>query len=161
MKNAPHSFPAALVAATALWIVPMQASAAGGTTSSSGSACTVTVIITNEDGSTDQSVRPRQSPCRPGQSNGDVEYYNPYTDSYETRKDLRIDPLVIKKKSSSSSRTGTGTSQGGSRSTSGSSSSQSSAGSSGAPCTSAGTSSKAIKKTRSTASGRACSSPLQ
>jgi len=161
MKNAPNSLPAALVCATALWILPMQTSAAAGATSGSGSTCMVTVIVTNEDGSTDQSVRPRQSPCRPGQSNGDVEYYNPYTDTYETRKDLRIDPLVINKKSSSSSRTGTGTSQGGSRSTSGSSGSRSSAGSSGAPCTSAGTSSKAIKKTRSTASGRPCTSPLQ
>ena len=158
MKNALHSFPAALVVATGLGIVPRKIPAASGATAGSGSTCTVTVIVTNEDGSTDESVRPRQSPCRPGQSNGDIEYYNPYTDTYETRKDLRIDPLVIKKKSSSSARTGTSASQSGSRSTTGSSSSQSSAGSSGAPCTSSATSSKAVKTTRSTASGRPCTS---
>jgi uncharacterized membrane protein YgcG len=158
MKNATHCFPTALVIATALWIVPMEISATSGATSGGSSTCTVTVFVTNEDGTTDQSVTPRQSPCRPGQNNGDVEYYNPYTDTYETRQDMRIDPLVIKKKTSSGSRTGTGSSQGGNRSTSGSSGSQSGTGSSGAPCTSSGTSSKAIKKTRSTASGRPCTS---
>ncbi|MFO1218269.1 MAG: hypothetical protein U1E89_07870 [Burkholderiaceae bacterium] len=158
MKNASHPFPAAVLVATALWLMPMQLFAAAGATSGSSSACTVTVYTTNEDGSTDNSVKPFQAACRPGQRNGDVEYYNPYTDSYETGKDPRIEPLVIKKRSSSSSRTGTGTSQGGSRSTTGSSTSQSGAGSSGAPCTSSGTSSKAIKKTRSTASGRPCTS---
>lgn len=158
MKNASHSFPAAVLAATALWAVPMQLWAADAATSGGGSTCTVTVYTTNEDGSTDNAVRPFQAPCRSGQSNGDVEYYNPYTDRYETGADPRIEPLVIKKKSSSSSRTGTGTSQGGSRSTTGSSTSQSGAGSSGASCTSSGTSSKAIKKTRSTASGRPCTS---
>ena len=159
MKNVPHSFPAALFVATALWAVPVPLLAAAGDTSGSSSTCTVTVYTTNDDGSTDNSVRPFQASCRSGQSNGDFEYYNPYTDTYETRSGLpRLEPLVIKKKSSSTSRTGTSTSQGGSRSTTGSSSSQSSAGSSGAPCTSSGTSSKAIKQTRSTASGRPCTS---
>lgn len=162
MKNASHSYPAVLVVATALWAVPTQLFAAAGATSGGTSACTVTVYTTKEDGSTDNTVRPFQAPCRSGQSNGDIEYYNPYTDSYETKKDLRIEPLVIKGKSSGSSRSGTGTSQGGSRSTTGatagSSTSQPRAGTSGAPCTSSGTSSKAVKTTRSTGSGRPCTS---
>lgn len=158
MKIASHSSAGTLGVAMALWTAPVPLLAAGAT-SGSGSTCTVTVYTTKEDGSTDSAVRPFQASCRSGQSNGDFEYYNPYTDTYETRSGLpRIEPLVTKKTSSSSSRTGTGTSQGGSRSTSGSSSSQSSTSSSGAPCTSSSTSSKAVKNTRSTSSGRSCTS---
>jgi len=157
MRTESRLLPVACLVGAALWILPMQLQAAGGTTAGGGSACTVTVYTTNEDGSTDNSVRPYQAACRGGQSNGDIEYYNPYTDTYQSGANPRIEPLAPRKKPSSGSRTGA--SQGSSRGTSYSSSSQSGAGSSGAPCTASGTSSKAIKKTRSTASGRPCSSP--
>lgn len=165
MNNTSHSLLATPFVVMALWAVPNQLPAAEGSTSGGASTCMVTVITTNEDGSTDNSVRPFQARCRNGQSNGDIEYYNPYTDTYETGSTPRIDPLVIPRGSSSGSRSGTGTSQGGTRgttgSTTGSSTSRRGAGSSGAPCTSSATSSKAVKTTRSTRSGRPCTSTLQ
>jgi hypothetical protein len=160
MTGALLSTPAICLVVTTLCALPAPLLAAGGAATGSGSGCTVTVITTNEDGSTDNSVKPFQAACRSGQSNGEIEYYNPYTDTYQTRSDPRVEPLRPPRQNSSTSKR-TGTSQSGSGSTSGSTSSQSSAGSSGAPCTSSGTSSKAIKKTRSTASGRPCLSPLK
>lgn len=158
MKKVSPSFTATHILAVALWAVAMPLFAAAGASSSGASACTVTVYTTNEDGSTDNSVRPFQALCRLGQSNGDVEYYNPYTDSYESKTYPRIEPLVDKGKSSGSSRSATGSSQAGGRSTTGSSSSQAHSTSSGAPCTTSGKSSKAVKNTRSTTSGRSCTS---
>ncbi len=157
MKHSLCNLSAAILAATAIGMLSALPCAAAGPTSGGSSGCMVTVVTTNEDGSTDSAVRPFQAPCRKGQSNGDVEYYNPYTDSYQTHRDLRIEPLVPTR-SSTGSRTNTGATSSGGRSTSGSSTSSSGSGRSGAPCTSSATSSKAIKKTRSTASGRSCSS---
>lgn len=158
MKTALQSSTATPILAVALGVVPVPLFATAGASPGGASACTVTVYTTKADGSTDNSVRLFQAPCRGGQSNGDVEYYNPYTDSYESKTYPRIEPLVNKGKSSGSSHSATGTSQGGSRSTTGSSSSQSGISNSGAPCTSSGTSSKAVKNTRSTTSGRPCTS---
>ncbi|CAG0955440.1 hypothetical protein BURK2_00435 [Burkholderiales bacterium] len=158
MSPSLRNLPAVILAATAIGMLPALPCAAAGPTSGGSSGCMVTVLTTNEDGSTDSAVRPFQAPCRKGQSNGDVEYYNPYTDSYETHRDLRIEPLVVPARSSTGSRTNTGATSSGGRSGSGSSSSTTGSRSSGAPCTSSATSSKAIKKTRSTASGRSCTS---
>lgn len=158
MNNASHSLLATPLVVMAMCAVPIALFAAEGSTSGGAAGCTVTVITTNEDGSTDNSVRPFRAACRSGQNNGDVEYYNPYTDTYETGSEPRIEPLTIKRKSSSSSSRGTSTSQGSSRSTTGSSTSQPRAGSSGAPCTSSAASSKAVKNTRSVSSGRPCTS---
>ncbi len=158
MNNASHSLLATPLVVMALCAVPIEPFAAEGSTSGGAAGCTVTVFTTNEDGSTDNSVRPFQARCRSDQSNGDIEYYNPYTDTYETGSTPRIEPLVIPRGSSSGSRSRTGTSQGSGRGTTGASTSQRGSGSSGAPCTSSGTSSKAVKNTRSTSSGRPCTS---
>ncbi|MBE7418848.1 MAG: hypothetical protein HS128_14110 [Ideonella sp.] len=158
MKTESRLLPAACLVGAALWVLPMQLQAAGGTTAGGGSACTVTVYTTNEDGSTDNSVRPYQAACRSGQRNGDIEYYNPYTDTYHSGANPRIEPLV-RPRQSGTTRAGSRGSQGGDSARS--SGSQARASGSGAPCTASGTSSKAIKKTRSTASGRPCSSPLK
>lgn len=85
--------------------------------SEGGSSCMVTVHTTNEDGTIDHSVRPFQAPCREGQSNGDYEYYNPYSNSHVNSGLPPITPLKAKSraKGSSSSRTSTSSTSGSSR----------------------------------------------
>ena len=45
-------------------------------------ACKVTVITTDESGKEDTTVAHRQRSCRAGETNGGVEYFDPYNNSY-------------------------------------------------------------------------------
>jgi len=56
-------------------------------------SCHVTVVTTDEDGKTDAAVRPQTRTCRPGEQDGDVEFYNPYTDTYRVVHDVPLEPL--------------------------------------------------------------------
>lgn len=126
MKNSLKASADALFVVATLLLSSADALAAGD--SGSGSGCMVTVFYTNEDGSLDTSVSSKQSPCRPGQSNGQYEYYNPYTDTHKTSNSAPpnaasfgvppIPPYKPRTQSSSSKGTGKSTSTGSSGSSS-------------------------------------------
>jgi hypothetical protein len=63
------------------------------TAASAAAGCTVTVVTTDQNGQPDQDVKPFTAPCRPGESNGDIETYNPYTDSYTVQHDVPLEPI--------------------------------------------------------------------
>jgi hypothetical protein len=81
--------------------------------------CTVTVVITDENGNPEPGLHPRKRPCLPGQTDGGTDFYNPYTNThrFEPEPPLPLeglDPANDKKTGStathgSSTSAGTGT----------------------------------------------------
>jgi hypothetical protein len=67
----------ACAACVSLSLAPRAAHAAG--------SCEVTVYTTKPDGEVDGDVKPQTRACRPGETNGGTEYYNPYTGHYDFR----------------------------------------------------------------------------
>ena len=72
---------AALSVVAALYTALLVASPAEATT------CKVTVIITHQDGKEDTTVAHTQRSCRVGETNGGVEYYNPFSNTYSFNPD--------------------------------------------------------------------------
>lgn len=90
--------------------IPPGHAAEGG---SGGSAtCTVTVHVTDEDGTVDTDVRTRTAPCQPGQFDGGHVWYNPYTGTSTYTNYVSEGPIGVpvyrprKKASGSSGTTG-------------------------------------------------------
>ena len=63
------------------------------TAASAAAGCTVTVVTTDQNGKPDPDVKPFDAPCRPGESNGDIETYNPYTDTHTVQHDVPLEPI--------------------------------------------------------------------
>ena len=60
---------------------------------SESAACQVFVVITDAQGKPEPGLKPRLRPCRPGETDGGVEYYNPYANTYRF-SDIPLEPLA-------------------------------------------------------------------
>ena len=56
--------------------------------------CEVMVVITDEQGNAEAGLNPTWRACQSGERNGDIEYYNPYTNTRRVIHDVPLQPLA-------------------------------------------------------------------